>query len=115
MGRVTGPVLAVGVFIAWLALSYAPVSLPVISYGASGRWFGLLLVGGLAAFLGIQCWLIIASVRMFRPDGELQRAEARAEFRLSRRWEILWTVIPLAMTIALAVWSYPTWVSLVSR
>ncbi len=115
MSRLIGSILLTGVFIAWLVLSYAPTLLPTVSFGRADRWFGLLLVGGLAVFLGIQCWLIVASARMFRPGGALRRAEECSEFHLRRWSEILWTAIPLAMTLVLAVWSYPTWASLMGR
>ncbi len=115
MGRFIGSILLLGVFIAWLVLSYAPVSLPTIAYGRAGQWFAILLAGVLIVFLGIQCWLIAVSARLFRPNSDLDRTEIGAEFRLRRRSEVFWTAIPLVMTVLLAVWSYPTWVSLIGR
>lgn len=115
MSRFIGSFLLLGVFIGWLVFSYASWVLPALSFGAADRWFALLLAGGFAVFLGIQCWLVVASARIFRPNGELGRAEVSAEFHL-RRWpEIVWTAIPLAMTIVLAVWSLPTWLTLLGR
>lgn len=102
----------------WLVLSYVPVSvvtLPQISFSSegSGRLFQALLVGGFLIFLLLQVWLVNATKRLFRtPDG--RENGMAAEFGLNRTSEMIWTAIPLLMTIGLAVASYQTWVMLTS-
>lgn len=112
MGRYLGPILFLGVFVAWLVLSYVSAPLPTVSYGGLSSAFAPLLAAGAILFLTIQLWLVVASAKLFRADGALRRSDVRAEFRLRRRSEVLWTAVPLGMTLLLSWWSYPTWAGL---
>ncbi len=114
MARIVVSVLSLGALLFWLIFSYVPASsfaLPTISYGNEQvvRLFGVLLAVGLIGFVAIQGWLVNASARMFRSEGELQREEIRGEFAMRRGSEVLWTLIPLLMTVVLAALCYPTW------
>ncbi len=106
------------VTVLWLILSYIPVSvvtLPQIPFAseASGRLFQVLLVGGFLIFVVLQIWLVVATKRLFRTE-DGRRNEMAAEFGLNRTSEMIWTAIPLLMTIGLALASYQTWAMLTS-
>lgn len=106
------------VTVLWLILSYIPVSvvtLPQISFATegSGRLFQALLVGGFLIFVVLQIWLVVATKRLFRMADGRQNGMA-AEFGLNRTSEMIWTAIPLLMTIGLALASYQTWAMLTS-
>jgi hypothetical protein len=126
MGRTFLAFSATGGTLAWLVLSYLPgpwttasVSFPA---GTIDGVFRTLLIGGVAAFLLIQFWLLGSTARFLgrsrQPVGvELSGsnrvvggngpgAQGRtARIQLSRPVEIVWTAVPLAMTIGLAVLS----------
>ena len=114
MARIVVSVVSLGALLFWLIFSYVPASifsLPTVAYGNEQvvRVFGLLLAVGLIGFVAIQGWLVNASARMFRSEGELQREEIRGEFAMRRSSEVFWTLIPLLMTGGLALLCYPTW------
>ena len=114
MARIVVSVVSLGALLFWLVFSYVPAStfsLPTISYENEQvvRIFGLLLAAGLIGFVAIQGWLVNVSARMFRSEGELRREEIRGEFAMRRGREVLWTLIPLLMTVVLALLCYPTW------
>lgn len=115
--------------LAWLVLSYSPAlssHLPTISFGSAdfgsvgfgsagfgSAGFGSLdtgvalpMTGAAAALLalciGIQAWLVYATVRVLRRPQEERLAAALQLFRLNTRSEALLTALPLLMTLALA-------------
>ena len=66
----------------------------------------------LIAFVTIQVWLVrttLRTVRVYTSKGET------TGFRLRVGSEFFWTVLPIALTIALAWASYPLWINLVRR
>lgn len=99
--------------IAWLVLSYLPqaaAALPPIAFPAAvtGGIFPALAVVSLAVFLGLQLWLVADTDAVVKRW--LRQAEPHAEpFRLSRAAELLWTALPILMTLALAVAGYRWW------
>ena len=106
------------VTVLWLVLSYVPdsvVTLPQVSFTSegNGRLFQVLLFGGFLIFVLLQIWLVNATWRLFRTADGRQNAIA-AEFGLNRTSEVIWTAIPLLMTIGLAAASYQTWAMLTS-
>ncbi len=123
MKRKLLPILLAGTAVVWLSLSYLPPDKLVWQTGIDERLTPLLLVAfGASAllFLGIQVALI-ASVFTFSPrvhrriehDAEIDRAgrggrqpDQDRTIRIVRRWELLWTTIPLVVSIALFAVSY---------
>jgi hypothetical protein len=104
---VTGGILLATV--AWLVLSYMPetvVLLPKLAFDSPALaalfpWLALLT---LAVFLIIQFDLVRSTGRWFRQPTQTSTARAIVEFDLSRRWELLWTVLPVVGTALLAIW-----------
>jgi hypothetical protein len=94
-----------GAVIFWLVLSYAPVSLPQIAITSATilAWFPALAMILLGVFALIQLDLVRATVKMLkRPTGAAER-EAVQMFGLRTGREVLWTVLPLAGTLLLAL------------
>ena len=97
----------------WLMLSYVPasvVTLPQIAFASadSGRLFQMLLVGGFGVFVVLQIWIVYATTQFVGTENSRKESRA-AEFGLNRSSEMLWTAVPLLMTIGLALASYQTW------
>ena len=101
------------VVIGWLVLAYQPA--PALPQLAVPGWLStplaLLAAAGFALFLAIQGLLVNftdTAVRKSRPDDRV----AVANLTLSRGREFFWTVIPLLMTLALALMAWGLWSSL---
>lgn len=96
--------VAVGV---WLVLSYMPgVALPALAYPAwSGPLLALAAAAGLLLFLAIQAWIVRATDRAIAGGGKA----VAAELGVARGREIIWTALPIVMTLALAAASAGLW------
>lgn len=95
--------------IGWLVLSYMPEvagRLPQVSFdGERAAWvLPTMAALTLLVFLVLQADLVGATIRIFRGRQETVEGESIALFGLTRSREVLWTVIPLASTVALAGW-----------
>jgi hypothetical protein len=108
-------VLILTVLLSWIVLSYAPatwVTLPQVAF--TGGWstplFQLLAAIGLLGVGVIQLVLVRSTRRMLRPTDE--RADVVAEFGLRPGVELLWTALPLVMTVLLGVAIYWAWFAL---
>lgn len=94
---------------AWLVLSYMPETvalLPKLAFDnpASATIFPWLTLLTLAIFLIIQFDLVRSTGRWFRQPTQTPMARSIVEFKLSHRWELLWTVLPVLGTALLAIW-----------
>ncbi len=96
--------------IAWLVLNYLPGAvalLPTLAFNNPALltlfpWLALLT---LAVFLVIQLDLLRMTGRWFRPATQpTPTGKAIAEFGLSRRSELFWTLLPMVGTVLLALW-----------
>lgn len=95
--------------VAWLMLSYMPETaalLPKLAFDdpaftALFPWLALLT---LATFLMIQFDLVRSTGRWFRQPAQTPTARSIGEFKLNRRWELLWTVAPVLGTALLTIW-----------
>lgn len=97
----------------WLVLAYLPaLTLPQLALPASlSAPLALVAAAGLGLFLAIQGLLVNftdAAVRRGRPDDRV----AVADFNLNRGREFFWTVLPLLMTLGLALMTWGLWSSL---
>jgi heme/copper-type cytochrome/quinol oxidase subunit 2 len=107
--RLLSLALLLGVIL-WLVLIYAPDSLlplPILGYPSSGRLLASLAVSCLAAFLAVQGVVLRSTAHSIQPDRQTQTGHP--PFRLHRPLELVWTALPLLMTLALAWASYPLW------
>ena len=96
--------------VAWLVFSYWPAgaaALPTLAFGAdAGPTLALLAAAALAVTAAVQVWIVFATVRpLRRPANEAQAAVLR-QFQLSARSEVLLTIAPLLITLALVGWMY---------
>ena len=110
--------LLLGTAFLWLALSYLPPDVLPWRVTADARllpFFRMALVGSALLFVVIQIVLIAAVFRLPRrlsrrgsgsSAESLQSFEEREEIHIDRRWEFLWTAIPLVGAICLFVFSY---------
>lgn len=100
-------ILTIGIMMAiaaWLVLSYAPASLPVIAFpGAqASAWFGGLAALSLAVFALIQGWLVYATGRLLRRPATADLRQTVEQFHLSVGREVFWTALPLLITVVMA-------------
>lgn len=102
------------VLIAWIVLAYLPnawVTLPQLAFDE--RWsmlLQLLAAAGMLAFAAIQVFLIRSTVWLVRAEGD--RTAIVKEFRLRPGLELVWTALPLAITVLLGAAAYQTWLNL---
>ena len=98
----------------WLLFSYVPasfVTLPSIAFpDALNSSFQRILVVGAVLFVGLQVWVLVSTVGIFRA-GRSSSTRAQA-FHLSRGREFVWTALPILMTLLLAFAAHQTWSSL---
>jgi heme/copper-type cytochrome/quinol oxidase subunit 2 len=106
--------------LAWLGLSYAPglqARLPALAFSAA--WHSALLWAGMLAvlvFLGIQIWLVGSTLWSLRGrqsaawDGARSKSPARQRISLSA--EVIWTALPILMTVLLALAGHRIWSAL---
>jgi heme/copper-type cytochrome/quinol oxidase subunit 2 len=110
--------LLVGTFLLWLVGSYLlPEVAPWQTIPGVGNLslFRVAVVGSAALFIVIQI-LLIASVFKFpqrvsrhepgAPTDDILNAEDGGEIVIKRRWEVLWTAMPLIASLGLFVVSY---------
>lgn len=99
----------------WLVLAYTPaIPRPELSYPAwSTTTLAMLAAAGLVVFLAIQAWIVRATDKFLGDDIAPEQAVILAEFRLSRKREIMLTALPILMTLVVAWLSYPLWASLI--
>lgn len=111
--RVILTVLILLAVIGWIVLSYMPQAaalLPPLAFPAAltSTLFPALALLSLALFLGLQLWLVRDTDALVKRW--LHQTEPRAEpFRLTRSGELLWTALPILMTLALAFAGYRWW------
>lgn len=89
----------------WLFFTYGPSDwLPQFSY-PSGMITVLESVGalGIVALIGLQVWVSWSTDRALTAPANRERV---LEFNLSRGKEFFWTVLPLVLTVALAVMAW---------
>ena len=94
---------------AWLVLSYMPEAVALLpklafdspAFAAIFPWLALLT---LAIFLIIQFDLVRSTGRWFCQPAQTPMARSIVEFKLSHRWELLWTVLPVLGTALLTIW-----------
>lgn len=110
--------LLVGTFLLWLVGSYLPpevVPWQTIPGEGNLSLFRVAVVGSAALFVVIQI-LLVASVFKFPqrvsrrepgslPD-EILNADEGGDILIKRRWEVLWTAMPLVASCGLFVVSY---------
>lgn len=94
--------------IAWLFFSYVPglrAWLPVVEYPLIGQrslaWLGL---PAALIFLVIQLWLVVTTYRSLRKRNA--EATQHTGMRLNLTAEILWTALPIVLTIGLVYAGY---------
>jgi heme/copper-type cytochrome/quinol oxidase subunit 2 len=127
MQRYVSSIFFLLVVIAWLVFSYwtpPGLSLPRIgfSWENSSALFQTTTVIWLAIFLLVQGMLVVTTIAAIRnrqqqAEGQANDSEAAEEtsafrFDLNISRELVWTAMPLAMTIILAAIAYLTWRSI---
>ncbi len=105
------------IIVAWIVLSYLPasvVSLPTLTFGPRvSAWLAALAPLVLLAFVAIQLWLVrdtVKAVRAYRAPTD-EPAPARPHLGA----ELLWTALPIAMTLAVAWGGYALWAQMADR
>ena len=63
------------------------------------------LAAALVVFLGVEIWLLVAAWRTPRSAPPAPLPPATPRYRLSRGWEIVWTLLPALALLALALLS----------
>jgi heme/copper-type cytochrome/quinol oxidase subunit 2 len=97
----------------WLFFSYVPGAADVLPKvtalsGLSSRWLQAFAVLALLVFALVQLVILQATVRLSKATVKGAEHNIHLNFVL----ELLWVVLPLMMTVALALLSYRTWASL---
>jgi hypothetical protein len=107
MRRTVWMIVSLVAVVLWLVLSYAPgVSLPVLAYPAGGGpLLAALAAVGLLAFLAIQGWIVWSTDRAVVGAGKV----AAAEMGVRRGRELFWTMLPLAITLAIGAAAAGLW------
>ncbi len=100
----------------WLGLSYgawlpdsARLEAPLAEYGG---WYQQALLVVLLCFIVIQLWLLRATFRLVRQRSQTEVHPLPTPFALQLWREILWTALPLFMTLGLALVGYKMWANL---
>lgn len=101
--------------IGWLVLSYSKwlpatwrVSAPLAGVGP---WFQGATVAILLCSVAIQLWLLASTWRIVQRQRQ-DDTQTTGIFSLSLFGELFWTVLPLLLTIGLALAGYRIWVSI---
>jgi heme/copper-type cytochrome/quinol oxidase subunit 2 len=63
------------------------------------------LAAAVVVFLGVQIWLLVAAWRTPRSAPPASLPSAAPRYRLSRGWEVVWTLLPALALLALALLS----------
>lgn len=98
----------------WLFFSYVPSALyflPSISFPDlwSGRLSQSMAVVTLVTFLAVQGVIVYSTLRLSHRGRSAAQNEG---MKLSLVAEFFWTILPLVMTLGLAVIGYGAWVNL---
>ena len=107
--RTVGSLAIVAGIVAWLVFSYWPAGaalLPAIAFGGawSVAWLAVGAAVAMLATLGIQAWLVYATIQPLRKPSDPVRVAALSHFRLKVQTEAWLTAIPLFITLVLAAW-----------
>lgn len=101
--------------IGWLVLSYSnwlPATLRVGAPSATvAPWFQGATVAILLCFIAIQLWLLASTWRIVRRQRQ-DDTQITGYVSLSLFGELFWTVLPLLLTIGLALAGYRLWATL---
>lgn len=107
-------VALVVVSIIWIVFSHVASLrglLPTVAYPAGTQWMAAAAFLSLGIFLAVQVWLVwttLAGVRRYQ-----QRAAGDVQpIQLHFGREVLWTAMPVVMTLALAWAAYGLWAGL---
>ena len=107
---------SLGLFIGWLVLSYTdwlPVRLRfAASFVQYGDWFQQVTIAILLLFVSIQLWLLGSTVWVVQRRRQETMQSLPGHLPLSVVGEFFWTVLPLFLTIGLALVGYQLWASL---
>ena len=108
------------VIVLWLVLSYMPPSAVVLpKFQFTDPWidrlFSIMAVGGLIAFVLIQVWLVWSTVRVTRISSQPKELAQSGGLKLGIMRELFWSVLPLAMTVAVAIAGYWVWLNIASH
>jgi heme/copper-type cytochrome/quinol oxidase subunit 2 len=121
VSRYIWSIVALAGVLFWLFFSYMPFPLPATAGlsslpGWSSQLLQPLAILSLLLFVGIQLWLLFATVRLrsaFDPQRSGAEGGQRGQtFQLNFVIELFWTILPLLMTLGMAYISYQTWLSL---
>jgi heme/copper-type cytochrome/quinol oxidase subunit 2 len=63
------------------------------------------LAAAAVVFLGVEIWLLVAAWRTPRRAPPTALSPAAPRYRLSRGWEVIWTLLPALAVLALALLS----------
>lgn len=107
---------SLGLLIGWLVLSYTdgvPVRLRfAASFVQYGDWFQQVTIAILLLFVSIQLWLLGSTVWVVQRRRQETMQSLPGHLPLSVVGEFFWTVLPLFLTIGLALVGYQLWASL---
>lgn len=91
---------------AWLLANYVPASLLSIPKLTWNRFYAsetglLIFLCIMALFLGVQLKILYSTHQVFTPDNhEPEKLRSIREFGIRRYRELIWTTVPILMTIA---------------
>lgn len=101
--------------IGWLVLSYGAwlpdrlyITAPLTQVG---DWFQQATIIILLLFISIQLWLLRSTFRMVYRQ-QINAQSVPTPFSLNLFGELFWTVLPLLLTVGLAVAGYKLWTSI---
>ena len=107
---------SLALLISWLVLSYSNWLPATLRIGAPvsqlGPWFQQATVAILLCFIAIQLWLCVSTWRFVQRWRHEDAQTTTGHFSLSLFGELFWTVLPLLLTIGLALAGYRLWVNL---
>jgi hypothetical protein len=107
-------VALVVITVIWIVFSHVASLrglLPVVAYPAGGRWMAAAALLSLGLFLAVQLrllWATVTGVRRYMQAAPGDAPPLSLRFGL----EVLWTVLPVVMTLGLAWAAYGLWTAL---
>lgn len=101
----------------WLVASYLPENILLLPKVSLDGWLPLtaqqtIFYIIMAAFILIQGSLVVSMNRLFRSDGDAAGEHSAvannrlAKFGLRKGPEVIWTSVPLAMTLVILLWVF---------